>query len=300
MRLMKARTPDILHTHKYKDNILGCLAAIAAGVPKVVRVVHGMTEPFSGIQYVRMGAYEMLDGLFLRSKASKLIAVSSNIESQLVKKYGSDRVVCIHNGIDLNKVTIKQRREDIRGQFGVAPDRYLIGTVGRLTAIKGHETLLRAASLALRGIKPMQYLIVGDGPLMTSLKALAGQLGIEKQVIFAGHRENVYDLIQSMDAFVLPSLHEGIPMVLLEALALCRPVVASRVGGVPEVIEHGANGLLVEPGNPEELGAALSILMQEPSLADRLGRCGRSRIEQEYSATLMVRRTAELYSALAS
>lgn len=298
IKLMKETAPDIIHTHKYKDNILGCIAAAVAGVPKVVRIVHGMVEPFTGKEYVKMVAYETLDGLAIRSKVNTLIAVSANIESRLAKKYGADRVVRIHNGINLDRVRITEPRQSVRDRLGVSTGTYLIGTVGRLTAVKGHEFLLRVASLPRGSSRSVQYLIVGDGPLMSTLRALAVHLGIEKQVLFLGHREDIYDLIHSMDAFVLPSLHEGIPMVLLEALALSRPVVASRVGGIPEVIEHGVSGLLVEPGDPTALHGALNKLMQDQSYADRLGQCGRKMVEQEYSATLMVRRTAELYSSL--
>jgi glycosyltransferase involved in cell wall biosynthesis len=295
---IRNKNPDIVHTHKYKDNILACIAATALKVQHVVRIVHGMAEPFRGREYTRMIAYRMLDDIAIRSRVSKLIAVSANIESKLGIKYGFSKVVCIRNGINLDKVRITSPRQATRARLGVDPNAYLVGTVGRLAAVKGHEFLLQAASLPQWNTGLMQYLIVGDGPLMPSLRALAARLGIEKQVILAGHRNDIYDLIAAMDAFVLPSLHEGIPMVLLEALALDRPVIASRVGGIPEVIEHGVNGLLVAPASPVELHAALNTLMHDSSYSELLGLSGRRRVENEYSATLMVKRTAALYASL--
>jgi glycosyltransferase involved in cell wall biosynthesis len=297
---LKRQRPAILHTHKYKDNILGVGAAVAAGISTVVRVVHGMTEPFGGIAYAKMHGYEFVDRLFTLAKVSKVIAVSSDIQVSLRKLYGVRKVVQIHNGINVEKVRVSRDRESMRNGLGIWPDDYTIGTVGRLTPVKGHEILLRAAGSLMRRIPNIKVLIVGDGPRMSALKQLADELGIEKNVIFAGERHDVYDLINCMDVFALPSIHEGIPMGLLEAMALRRAVVASCVGGIPEVIDHGVNGLLVAPKNVMELAYGLEQIVTDLSLATQLGQAGAARVEAEFSATVMAGRTARLYSSLAA
>jgi glycosyltransferase involved in cell wall biosynthesis len=295
---LRRQRPAILHTHKYKDNILGVGAAAAAGVSTVVRVVHGMTEPFSGIAYAKMWCYELVDRLFTSTKVSKVIAVSSDIEVSLRKLYGVCKVVQIHNGINLEKVRVTRDRESVRNGFGIRPDDYVIGTVGRLTPVKGHEILLRAAGSLVNKIPNIKLLIVGDGPLMPALKQLTDELDMAKKVILAGQRYDVYDLVNCMDVFVLPSIHEGIPMSLLEAMALRRVVVASRVGGIPEVIDHGVNGILVPPGNVTELKQGLERLATNRSFASRLGEAGAAKVEAEFNATVMTERTARLYASL--
>ena len=297
-RYLRQQAPDVIHTHKYKDNVLGCSAAVVARIPVVVRTVHGITEPFSGKAYVRMMGYDLIDRIFTSFRVNKLIAVSANIESVLCRMYDSDKVIRILNGINLDKVQSLVPRMVVRESLGIDGDAYVIGTVGRLTAVKGHETLLQVVSSLKMTMRNFKCLIVGDGPLMQRLIRLLRDLNIEKEVILAGQRHDVYDLIQCMDLFVLPSLHEGIPMVLLEALALKRPVVASRVGGIPEVVTHGRTGLLVEPGNIAELTSAVTQVVNDKSYGESLGQAGRLRVEEEFSATLMVQRTVSLYSSL--
>jgi len=295
---LRKNRADIIHTHKYKDNILGAIAGKLVGVPYIIRMVHGLSEPFHGTEYVKMAFYERLDGIMNRCMVKKLVAVSLNIKAVLDKKYGSDKIVHIHNGIDLEKVVVKKDKWEKRRELHVDQNCYLIGTVGRLTPVKGHEIFLEAASLLLKEGRNVKCLLVGDGPLKERLKELAIQLGIEKNVILTGHQDDVYDFINVMDVFVLPSLHEGIPMVLLEALALERPVVASRIGGIPEVIEHGRSGLLVTPGAIKELAQTLISLLGDKHLAESLGKAGRKRVEGYFDAGLMAQSVAQVYRTL--
>lgn len=298
--LLTRQRPNVVHTHKYKDNILGATAAATVGIRTVVRVVHGMTEPFSGMAYVKMMGYELMDRLVTFVKVKKLIAVSSDIQTALGQRYGPHRVVQIHNGINLEKIRLSQDRESMRAALGIQPGDQVVGTVGRLSPIKGHDILLRAASSMVRKMGNVKFLIVGDGPLMSALTKLIHDLGIEKEIILAGQRHDVYDLVNCMDIFALPSIHEGIPMVLLEALALSRPVVASRVGGIPEIVMDGTSGLLFAPGSVTELEARLGAILRDRWYASKLGQAGRARVEEEFTATLMAKRTADLYSSLAS
>ena len=289
--------PDIVHTHKYKDSILGSLIARCLRVPYVIRVVHGMPEPFRGLKNLKMAGYTFVDRLVTRWFINKVVAVSSDIEKLLSLIYGKDRVVRIHNGIDLEAVRVTTDRLAMRKEWHIDDDVILIGTAGRLVPVKGHTILLKALHTLSERHPTVRLLLVGDGPLRDSLKSEARRLGLEEKVILAGHQEESYDFIHMMDIFVLPSLHEGIPMVLLEALALERPVVASRVGGIPEVVSNGVSGMLATPGNDAEFAVALQELIQDREVAVALGIAGRHRVEQDFDAALMAKRTATLYQS---
>lgn len=290
--------PDIVHTHKYKDSILGSIVARCLRVPHVVRVVHGMPEPFKGLKNLKMACYTLADRFVTSRFIDKVVAVSSDLEKRLAQIYGADRVVCIHNGIDLEAVHVTTQRSEKRKEWQIDDKAVLIGTVGRLVPVKGHAILLEALRILRDSNHNVKLLLIGDGPLRGHLEAEVKRLGLVHTVIFAGHQEQSYDFINMMDIFVLPSFHEGIPMVLLEALALKRPVVASGVGGIPEVVSHGTSGMLVSPGNDGELAAALRELVQDQVKAAQFGIAGRSQVEQEFDARLMANRTAAMYQSL--
>lgn len=296
--VFKQFRPDVVHTHKYKDSILASLVARYMKIPHVVRVVHGMPEPFKGLRNVKMAGYTIADRLVTWWMVDKVIAVSSDIEQILVRTYGADRVTCIHNGIDLEKVCVTTPRADKRKEWHIDDRAIVIGTVGRLAPVKGHLLLLEAFRILSQSYQNVVLLLVGDGPLRVQLESEANRMGLGGSVIFSGHQEQSYDLINMMDFFVLPSLYEGIPMVLLEALALRRPVIATRVGGIPEVVSHGDSGALVNPTNAGDLAKAIRSLIEDSSKSVAFGVAGRIRVESEFSASLMAARTAGLYQSL--
>lgn len=292
--------PDIVHTHKYKDSILGSIVARCMGVPHVVRVVHGMPEPFRGLKNLKMAGYTLADRFVTSRLIDRVVAVSSDIEKVLAQTYGADRVVCVHNGIDLEAVHVTMQRSEKRKEWQIDDTTVLIGTVGRLVPVKGHAILLEALRILRNLNQNVTLIFVGDGPLRGHLEAEVKRLGLKQSVRFAGHQEQSYDFINMMDIFVLPSLHEGIPMVLLEALALKRPIIASRVGGIPEVVSHGQSGMLVSPANADELAAGLRDMVQDRAKATAFGIAGRSQVEQEFNASIMANRTATMYRSLFS
>ena len=204
--VFKQFRPDVVHTHKYKDSILASLVARYMKIPHVVRVVHGMPEPFKGLRNVKMAGYTIADRLVTGWMVDKVIAVSSDIEKVLLQTYGSNRVVCIHNGINLDAVHVTMQRADKRKEWHVDDQAVLIGTVGRLVPVKGHAILLEAFRSLRQQYRNVRLIFVGDGPLRGSLEAEAKRLGLDESVIFSGHQEQSYDFINMMDIFVLPSL----------------------------------------------------------------------------------------------
>ncbi|HET9359366.1 MAG TPA: glycosyltransferase [Vicinamibacterales bacterium] len=280
---LKRNEIELVHTHRYKDTVLGFIAARFAGVPHAVRTIHGLREPMKGWDRVKFGVYEALERVALHRWADLVIAVSKHIADDLTGAgYPPAIVTHIHNGVDLRALARTRRRDEVRHDLGIDPTALVIGTAGRLVPVKGHASLLRAAGLILQKERRAKFLIVGDGPLRGELTALAVDLGIDGACQFLGHRADVHDLVSAMDIFVLPSLAEGIPMAVLEAMALGSPVVATAVGGVPEVVGHRASGLLVESGEHAIADACLE-LAHDRDLAGRLAAEGRRVVEDRFS-----------------
>jgi glycosyltransferase involved in cell wall biosynthesis len=269
--LLREQRIDVLHTHKYKDGVLGAIAAKWAGVPYLVRTMHGLAEPMVGWNRIKSYVYHALDRAILRRSADLIIAVSRRMADGLRESgFRPTMVTYIHNGVDVRQVRAARSREDVRRELGIDPDTLLIGTAGRLSPVKGQAGLLRAGVRILHTNPRARLLIVGDGPLGSQLVTAAAQLGIDHACLFIGPRSDVFDLIAAMDIFVLPSLNEGIPMALLEAMTLGTPVVAAAVGGIPEVIQHRVNGLLVPSGDDQALADACLELATKPHWAHAL------------------------------
>jgi glycosyltransferase involved in cell wall biosynthesis len=289
---------DILHTHNFKDNILGILSTLPRGGCRRVRTVHGRGEPFAGLAAAKMRLYRGVDHLFTRWLVDRVVAVSVDLESHLARSFGAQRVMCIHNGIDLEQVRVTKPPAELRQALSLAAQDFVIGTMGRLVPVKGLETFLKAARIIRGRTQNTKFVIAGDGPLKQTLQALARDHGLEQDVLFLGHRDDSYNVLATMDVLVLPSLSEGIPMVLLEALALARPVVASRVGGIPEVVEDRVTGWLVAAGSESELAEACMALMDDYDLAEQLGLAGQQRVREQFSVRSMAEKVADVYRSL--
>jgi glycosyltransferase involved in cell wall biosynthesis len=296
----KRHEVDVLHTHKYKDNILGCFASVCRGVPRRVRTVHGLAEPFVGFEAIKMKIYCGLDDVVNRWLVDRILPVSLDLGSQLIKRFGAKKVTCVHNAIDVEQIRATRPAAELHRELNLGEHDFVIGTMGRLVPVKGLDRLFRAAHIIHRQRPNVKFIIAGDGPLRNTLQDTARDYGLAQNVLFLGHRNDSYNILQLMDLFVLPSSSEGIPMVLLEALALARPVVASRVGGIPEVIEDGVSGLLVTPDDDDELAQNCIAVMDDWQFAKALGVAGRRRVEKEFSATFMAERVAETYRELIS
>jgi L-malate glycosyltransferase len=287
-RFFRHHQIELVHTHRYKDNILGSIAAAFAGVPHVIRTVHGGSEPLRGWEWLKYLVYQSIDLAALWCRADRVVAVSKRMVSSLkASGYRPDTLTHVHNGIDLSKVHATGSVRHTREAIGLNERHVVIGTAGRLSPVKGHEYLVRAAARILQQEHHARFLFIGSGPLEPELRILARQLAVDHACVFVNpaidRRAGVYDLIAAMDVFVLPSLHEGIPMALLEAMALERPVVASDVGGIPEIVTHQATGLLVEPTNDRALADACVDLVCDRGRARALARRGRRTVEREFS-----------------
>lgn len=297
-RILSEERFDILHTHRYKENILGGLAGAMVGVPHQIRTVHGMREPFVGFKSVKSRVYRMLDMLVARSRIKMSIAVSCDIERQLSARYGADRVVMIHNGIDCERLRLTTSPAVVRQRLGVDVTHKLIGSVGRLTPVKGYQYLLGAFRRIAERDSNARLVLVGDGPERLRLESLAWEYGIDKKVIFYGFTSDVGEILAALDVFVLSSLHEGISISLLESLALGIPSVVTAVGGNPEVVRHNETGLLVPPLDEPALADAIVSLLDNPGRTAAMREAGRKLVETEFSKDAMATHVHTLYRRL--
>jgi glycosyltransferase involved in cell wall biosynthesis len=284
VRLLRRHRPDIVHASSSKAGVLGRLAGALAGVPIRIFTVHGWA--FAAYSGAAGRLYRVADR-FVRPLTTVTVCVSERERNLGLAARTCDpvRTVVIANAVDVAGAP--------RVRAGNR-ERPLIVAVGRLQAPKDFLTLVRALGRLEPG--SFEAVIVGDGPDRGRLEEEIGRLAVAERVTLAGERRDVPELLAAADVFALASSSEGMPVSVLEAMAAGLPVVASRVGGVPEQVEDGETGVLVDPGEPEDLADALSRLLGDVELRRRLGAAGRARAEQAFDLEPFRRAHLELYS----
>jgi glycosyltransferase involved in cell wall biosynthesis len=298
-RLFRDRRPHIVHTHTAKAGTVGRLAARLAGVPVVVHTFHGhvfhdyfgplQTRIFIGIER------------FLAALSDRIVTVSESQRRELVA-YGVaslDKIVVVPLGFELDELfNCESRQGQLRQELGISEEIPLVGIVARLTAIKNHRLFLEAARLVLQAGQEAMFLVVGDGELRTELEAYAAELDLKERVIFTGWRRDLPRVYADLDVVVLSSLNEGTPGSLIEAMAAARPVVATRVGGVPDVVFDKESGYLVQSRNAEELARGILDLLQVPDKAREMGLAGRAAVHPQYASETLLANMKQLYLEL--
>jgi glycosyltransferase involved in cell wall biosynthesis len=301
--LIRSTRPHILHTHTAKAGAVGRTAAMLAGdarPPIVVHTFHGhVLRGYFGP--VRSSLFRMLErGLAKTSTA--LVAVSPEVRDDLVALGVAPRekFTVIRLGVELERrvAFTDETRARARRMLGVAHDRFVVGWIGRMTAVKrADDVLLGFKRLRESGVSACLCL-VGDGPDREEIEELAHELGIVRDCLFLGYQHDVAPFYAAFDALVLPSANEGTPVSAIEALAAGRPVVATRVGGVPDVVRDGVDGFLVEPGDVIALADRLAQLAADPERAREMGEAGRTRVRERYSVERLVDDVDRLYREL--
>jgi sugar transferase (PEP-CTERM/EpsH1 system associated) len=282
----------IVHCHNRKAFLYGALAARLAPWVRVVFTKHGASF-WEGGPAARLGR-----ALVRRSHA--VVAVSEDIAGPLREEGWTSpgRLRTILNGVDTDRFRPHLPPPALPDALGLRPEHRVIGTVARLSPEKDQATLLRAFAPVAQSIPVARLLIVGDGPERGALEALAAELELREHVIFAGERPDVARLLGAMDVFALPSLSEGTSLTLLEAMASGLPVVATAVGGTPEVVADGQTGFLVPPRDPAALAEALKQTLADQDAARRMGSAGRQTVLERYSLAAMVDAYTGLYEEL--
>ena len=282
--LLKRERFDLVHAHVYASAAASALATVGTGVPLVV------TEHTEALWQGRGGR---LFSPWMYRRVARVIAVSDAIRRRLIERDGVPpaKITLLPNSVPPARHTHGDALP-LPADLSEGP---LVGVVARLQPEKGVASFLKAAARVAEEVPAATFVVVGDGPLRKELFGLAEELGVQDRVLFLGFRPDAQALLELMDVVAVPSVSEGTPLVVLEAMAAGVPVVASSVGGIPGQIRPGREGILVPPGDSGALGDALVALLRDPERARRMGRAGRLRAENEFSHENMVRRVEGIY-----
>ena len=303
MRLIRKGRYHIVHTHTAKAGILGRLAGFLCNTPLVIHTLHGSTFHDS-LHPLRSRFYRLLERLVARA-TTQFVSVGEDLrEIYLDARIGqSDRYITIRSGFELERFQLQrsevaERGRRMRDSLGIPAQHPLAGTVGRLEKRKGHVYFLQAACQVVKHLPDTVFLIAGDGPASRDLMLQTHTLGIEKNVRFLGYRYDIEDVMAAMDVFVLTSLWEGLPRVLVQAAALGKPIVSFDSEGVREVVIDGDNGFVLPLRDVQGLGERIIELMKDRPAAGRMGERGRALVTADWDVATMVQRISDLYKHL--
>jgi glycosyltransferase involved in cell wall biosynthesis len=287
LQIVRSERCNLLQSHGYKSHVLCAALHWRTGLPWIA-FVHGWTS-----ENMKMRMYHCLEKALVPF-ATKVVAVSNSISQRLVFMSGN-KIRVILNAVDPTEVEIENLGRNARDSLGIPPQALVAGVVGRLSPEKGQKYFLRALALARERIPHLIGILVGDGQDRQALEAEGATLGLSGAIHFTGHVTNVAEYFRAMDLVVMPSLSEGMPNVALEAMLFGKALVATRVGGIPEVVLDGITGLVVEPRDSEQLASAMCSLLESPALLDSHGQAGHQRVMDEFSPALRTKRILDLY-----
>ena len=279
---------DLIHAHTRVLQVLAALLSFYQKIPYVT-TCHGFFKR-------RLG--RRIFGCW----GERVVAISEAVKGQLIHDFNVDeeRIVLIHTGIEVERFLQGVREDEIAKtkhawNLNKAP---VIGTIGRLSSVKGQDVLLSAAKLLVRDFSDINVLLVGNGPDEERLKKLSSTLGLDKNVIFAGSVDDTTKALSVMDVFVLPSIKEGLGLSLVEAMASGKPCIASRVGGIESLIEDGITGMLVEPGNPDELARAIRYMLNNKDKAETFKDKAREKVINDFNIDRMAAQIEKMYESV--
>jgi glycosyltransferase involved in cell wall biosynthesis len=292
-RLMKEKHIHVVRAHKYSSSMYGRIAAWLARVPVVITSVHGNYR--KDLRHERRIANKLLAKI-----TDRIVAMSESIRQDIITYDNIDpaKVVIIRNGVDTVLFSPEATPSDLREELGLKDDETVIGFAGRLVPAKGLAHLIGAFDGLRTETGQVKLLIVGCGQLMEPLKKMTHEKGLSNDIIFLGERTDIPQLLGVMDIFVMPSIAEGLPNALLEAMAAAKPVVVTSAGGMAEIIQNGINGLVVPVADEAALLKGLKNLVKNRSFAQALGAAARQTIEKAYSIKTTARAWEDLYVGL--
>lgn len=290
-KFLRARKAHIIHMHP-ATFIFGALASPFAGRPVVVYTEHGRAVPEERIRVIE----DRVSAFFV----DRIIAVSKDLELYLVDtvKLPAKKICTVINGICVKDFQPRSKAPALLQEFGIAPDAKVLGTVARIDNVKDQLTMVKAFALARQQVPQARLLLVGDGPLRGELEAYARSNGLADVVQITGQRNDVPKLLNLLDIFVLSSLREGTSISLLEAMASGVAPIVTKVGGNPAIVAHGVDGLLVEPQDPEGLGAAMVELLTDDTRRRAIAERATRKVHEEFSIETMARKYVAIYYEL--
>ena len=288
--LMKKNSYDIVLTLLFYPDIVGTLIAHSCRVPCILSWATASHYDRDFDPWHRRFFYKIA-----MKKSNKIIAVSNETKESIIKreKFSPDKILVIPSGLNIDKYS-----RDVSGMKKVQKNDslFVIGVVARLNYIKGHVFLIRALKEVKAVFPNFQCRLIGDGEYKPVINELVQKLGLSEHVQFMGFRRDIPEQLKQLDVFVLPSLSEGLPMVILEAMAASVPIVASSVGGIPEVIKNNVNGILVKPGDSESLARGIQSLFASREKREKLAREARNFVEKKFSITTLIKSFEEIFT----
>ena len=297
LRIIKSREIDIIHTHLTDSSIYGVIAGKILGKPVIVTIHNNIIMPYKRWAPIRN---------WLRKKATKamfsqaavVIGVGDDIGKSM-REQGllSERtpIAIILNGVDYDKFAQPRNVEQIRESLELPSGSKVISCVSRLEISKGQTYLIQATARLKEKFPLLRVLLVGDGSLLQELQEQAKQAGVLEQVRFLGRRSDVPEILAASDIFVLPSIHEGVPLVVLEAMASQKPVVATNIPGTRELIADGDDGFLVTAKDDVSLAERIDELLSNPDFANSMGKTAQAKVERQFTAKMMVKKVETVY-----
>lgn len=289
---------QIIHSQGARVDLLSRIAGKWAKVPKIVCTIAMPVEGFD-VKIVRKFFYRLADRISERYVDAFLV-VSNTLYRLLTESRGisSQKVIRVYNGIEVDQYTAKEKNSGLLKEWGIPTMAKVVGSVGRLVWQKGYKYLIKAMPKVLERFPETRLIVVGEGPLKKELEMMARELKIDEMVIFTGAREDINEVLSCFDLFVIPSVNEGFPIVTLEAMAMSKPIIATRINGITEQIIDGKTGILVPSHHPELLTKAILQLIQDRELSEKLGMAARIAVEREFSIEKMIENTEKVYLEL--
>jgi glycosyltransferase involved in cell wall biosynthesis len=299
MSIFRKERPHIVHTHTSKAGILGRWAAWLSKVPVIIHTPHG--HVFRGYFNRWISLFYVLLERWTAFITDKIIVLTEQEKKDHLSFHiaPENKFEVIHSGVDLSKFhPVQFDSVRFKNVLGIPDEAIIVGTVGRLTPIKGHRYLIEAAKDIVEEYPETYFLFLGDGELSSELRSLAIKLGVNENIRFLGWRPDVAEILSIFDIFVFPSLNEGMGKAVVEAMSLGKPIIASRVGGILDLIIDGVNGLLVRPADSKILSASIKTLLFDPARMEKMGKEGK-RMALQYDSGIMVQKIVALYKGLA-
>ena len=301
--LIKRERVDIVHSQGARADFFARIAAKLASAPNVVSTVPMPVEGFD-VHPIRKLIY-IIFSRFSERFVDRFMVVSDALEKIMIEKHGLEpqKVVKIYNGIETDEYCISDeeiayRRSSFRKKSDLGENVPVIGVIGRLVWQKGFKYFIEAIPDVLKEFKDARFLLVGEGELEDELKMKSKKLKLEDKIIFTGFMDDIRDVLASIDIFVIPSLQEGLPVVLLEAMAMKKPIVAANIEGIMEILENSVSGLLVPPRDIKALAEAVINLLKHQDKANQMGLAARRVVEERFGVDTMVQQVKKVYEEL--
>lgn len=286
-KILDKSPPDIIHSHRYKENFLAYLTSRSIHGIKLIGTQHGMPEVYGGNYTLKQRLIKKCNFFGLSLFFNRTVAVSEDIQKAFIKQFGfkESKISMIHNGIEIPDFTPERGNEET----------FVVGSAGRLCPVKEYPFMIEIAKVVKEKTKNIKFHLAGEGPERSKLQALIQKYRLKETFVLQGHIDNMPPFYRSLDLYLNTSVHEGIPMSILEAMAHGIPVVAPDVGGISEVVDNGEDGYLIEKRDPKAFAEKCFLLYKNKQLRRGMARAAREKIVKSFSVENMAAQYHELY-----